>query len=554
MLPQTRSSEAPGLDVYLRAITRRPWLVGLFLALALTLALLFLSVRSASYTASNRVLVGPTPYGSARPDQLVEPSLEREREVLSSLEVAETVRRRLDVDRSAAELLDDLTVEFQPETDTLRVSYTHPDPQLAALYANAFADAYADLRESQAAEHYVSRIAALDARLADVRTRLVEVGAEVDELTQERAALTAAGAPATAATAIETSLLTLRSEQSQLTNEQRALLSSRSALVAEQSVEVPAARQLSIALPPEAPNGMGATTVLLLAVIAGLGFGVAAAFVADRLDTRTRDRFQLERALGTPTLASVPSLGLRARLSGQSLIMTSERTSLAAHLARETFRRLRSSLQFIQTRQDVDLFLVTSANPGEGKTTVVANTAVAIANAGRSVAVVSADLRKPRIDEVFGLESARGLSEYLDGDDEVELALSGVDGLAILPAGQISGHSSELLGSQRMKELLVSLQDMFDIVLVDTPPMLATADAGTIAAFGGAVVIVVDAKNTPLDDLAVVRTELERVGAVVVGSVLNRDPAHARGRFSLRRRRRYYAPTAKATPRVTPEA
>lgn len=554
MLPHNRPAEAPTLDVYLKALARRPWLVALCLAGVLALALLFLSLRSTTYTASSRVLVGPTPYASTRPNQLVEPNLEREREVLTSLEVAQTVRDRLGTKAEAPLLLADLTVEFQPDTDTIRVAYTDPDPERAALMADAFAQAYVDLRQAQAAGYYRSQIAAVDARLADLREGLVALGTEIDTLTQQRAALSAAGAAGNEITGIDTALLTLRSEQGQFNNEQRELLTMRSALLAEESLRVPAARQLSTARPPANPNGMGATTVLTLALIAGLGLGVAAAFVADRLDTRTRDRFELERSLGTPTLASVPSLGLRTRLSGHSLVMTSDRSSVTAHMAREAFRRLRSSLQFIQTRQDVSLFLVTSANPAEGKSTVVANTAVAIATAGRSVAVVSADLRKPRIDGLFGLESAPGLSEYLDGDDNVDLAHSGVDGLAILPAGRYSAHSSELLGSQRMKQLLVSLQELFDIVLVDTPPVLATADAGTLAAFGGAVVIVVDAKNTSLDDLALVRTELDRVGAVVLGSVLNRDPAQSRGRLRLRRRKGYYAPNAAVAAPADAEA
>lgn len=557
MLPDNRSSEVPGLEAYLKAVLRRLWLVGLCLAAVLGLGLLYLSTRSLDYTASSRVLVGPTPYGATRQDQLVEPNLEREREVLTSLEVAELVQKRFGLEADGSELFGGLAVMFQPKTDTLRVTYTDADPSRAATYANAFADAYVDLRESQRAEYFRSQIGAVDVRLADVREGLAEVGGELERLTAERAALTAGGAPATEVAAVDSLLLALRSDQSQYSNEQRNLTTARSALLAEESVQVPAARRLSTARPPSTPNGMGASTVLALALIAGTGMGVAAALVADRLDTRTRNRFDLERLLGSPTLASVPPLGWRVRLGGNGLVMASARQDTSSHMAREAFRRLRSSLQFIQTRQDSDLFLFTSANPGEGKTTVVANTAVAIARSGRSVAVVSADIRRPRIDSLFGLESYRGLSEYLEGDlegdDEVELASSGIEGLSILPAGRPSANTTELLGSERMKQLLVSLHETFDMVLVDTPPVLATADTGTIAPFGGAVVLVVDAKNTPLEDLAVLRAELQRVGAVVIGSVLNRDSSQLRGRFSLRRRKRYYGqPSTQAEAAVAP--
>lgn len=540
MLPDNRSFEAPGLDVYLKAVIRRWWLVGLCVAACLTLALLYLSTRSVSYTAVTRVLVGPTPYGATRQDQLVEPNLEREREVLTSLEVAETVRGRLGSEVDEAELFGGLDVMFQPGTDTLRVTYTDPDPERAALFANAFAEAYVDLREAQRAEFFRSQIAAVDARLEDVRGALAQVTGEIEALTAERSSLTARGAPAAEVAAVDSLLVNLRADQGQFNNEQRNLVTTRSALLADESVQVPAARRLSTARPPTGPNGIAAGTVLLLALIFGAGMGVAAALVADRLDTRTRDRFELERLLGTPTLASVPPLGWRVWLAGNSVVMSSDRHTVRGHVAREAFRRLRSSLQFIQTRQETDLFLFTSANPAEGKTTIVANTAVAIASSGRSVAVVSADLRRPRIDALFGVESYRGLAEYLEGDDEVELASVGIDGLSILPAGRAHADSTELLGSERMKQLLVSLHDMFDMVLVDTPPVLATADAGALAPFGGAVVLVVDAKNTPLEDLAVARTELERVGSVVIGSVLNRDSSQVRGRFRLRRRKGYY--------------
>lgn len=191
--------------------------------------------------------------------------------------------------------------------------------------------------------------------------------------------------------------------------------------------------------------------------------------------------------------------------------------------AAEAFRVLRTNLQFMGLDAPLKSLLVTSASPGEGKSTVTANLAVAFAQAGARVCLVDADLRRPTAHKLFGLDNWNGLTTALVGQSPVEHSLreTAVEGLLVLPSGPIPPNPAELLGSQRMVRLLADLQDRFDLVLVDTPPVLAVTDACVLAPkVGGALVV---ARSGAVDRQQVVRAKesLEAVKAQVLGVVLD---------------------------------
>jgi capsular exopolysaccharide synthesis family protein len=170
--------------------------------------------------------------------------------------------------------------------------------------------------------------------------------------------------------------------------------------------------------------------------------------------------------------------------------------------------------------------MVVSALPGEGKTTVAANLSVALAATDKRVVLVSADMRRPRIHEMFGLPNGRGLSNILTGQVPADLGVLDwrVENLYVCPSGPTPPNPAELLQSQRMRDLVAELRGLVEYVVLDAPPVLTVADPLVLAALVDGVVFVVDARSTERDAIAEARRRLEQVGAKVLGGVMNKVP------------------------------
>lgn len=192
--------------------------------------------------------------------------------------------------------------------------------------------------------------------------------------------------------------------------------------------------------------------------------------------------------------------------------------------------------------------MVVSSLPGEGKTTVAANLAVMLAQADRRVVVISADMRRPRLHELFGLSNGRGLSDVLGGDLSLPdcVFATQLPNLLVCPAGPIPPDPAEMLQSDRMQELLATLRQTADFVLLDCPPVLTVADPLGLAFMADAALFVIDSTGTKRSEVAEARYRLEQVGTILLGGVLNKMPAPARGRYGYGYG---YSPNGAATSR-----
>ena len=190
--------------------------------------------------------------------------------------------------------------------------------------------------------------------------------------------------------------------------------------------------------------------------------------------------------------------------------------------AAEAYRTLRTNLQFASLDRDLRTLLVTSAAEGEGKTTVVANLGVALAESGSRVLLVDADLRRPGLHRVFDLPLTPGLSNALLAEETDPTVLeTGVAGLSVLSAGDPPPSPGEFVASSRLQRLLSQLRSTFDYVLLDTAPVTLVADAAVLAPSVDGVILVVSAGKTKRDLVRRAREQLEVVGARVLGVVLN---------------------------------
>ena len=252
---------------------------------------------------------------------------------------------------------------------------------------------------------------------------------------------------------------------------------------------------------------------LAIGLVLGLVLGLGAAFAREAVDRRVLDSASLERTLGLTRLGSVP-----LELDDELLPALSHPSSLRA----EAYRLVRANVQFTDLHHVTPLLLVTSSNPGDGKTSLSTNLAVSCALAGERVIIVDADLRQPRVGAHFGLQPGPGLSDVLAGRQPLELAVTVMEGLDVLTSGPLPRNPSELLGSRRMVELLEHLSKSYDRVILDAPPILAVADAVKLASFVTGVVLVLRIGATTIDEVGRAQKSLDQAGARVLGIVANR--------------------------------
>ena len=303
------------------------------------------------------------------------------------------------------------------------------------------------------------------------------------------------------------------------------------ARVAEES-ELGYARVVRPAFTPSIPVAPHRTRNVALAIFLGLAFGVILAVGRVRLDHRIFRPDDLQQK-GFALLGTIPDVDalIKKDFDGKETIDVDGRdvdTHLIALLnpmatASETYRALRTSVQFSRPDAVVETVLVTSPNPGEGKSVTAANLAVVMAQSGRRVLLVDADLRRPTVHQKLGLSREPGLVQLLFSDapptfDDMRPV---ADDLYALPAGSLAPNPSELLGSKRMREVLASLNGLFDLVILDAPPVLAATDAVLLSTQADATLVVVRSGKTRDYELESAMDALNGVGAKTIGTVLN---------------------------------
>jgi capsular exopolysaccharide synthesis family protein len=290
---------------------------------------------------------------------------------------------------------------------------------------------------------------------------------------------------------------------------------------------------------------------LLLAGLLGLLIGAAVAVLKGRLDTSVRSPDALQRFDVGPYLGSISA---DRTMNRQPLVGGVSGLSWRA----EELRRLRTNLTSVKIDGTVRTIAITSAVPGEGRSSVAANLAILFAQTGFRVVVVDANLRNPRLADIFHIEAVGGLTNVLAGQASLDSVLQpwGARRLCVLPSGTSPPNPSELLGSPAMAALLRELRDTFDLVIIDTPPLLPVTDAAVVAAQADGNILVVRNGRTSVGQVRTAAQALHTVEARMLGCVLNMAPALSRSqrkdyRSSYRDERpRTYAAPAQPSKRA----
>jgi succinoglycan biosynthesis transport protein ExoP len=278
---------------------------------------------------------------------------------------------------------------------------------------------------------------------------------------------------------------------------------------------------------PLAPVSPRPTLNIALGAVIGLALAAGFALLREMLDTRIRNERDVRAVTDAPLLGSI---AFDPKAKQRPLIVHVDPLSPRS----ESFRTLRTNLQFIEVDDDSRSLVVTSATPGEGKSTTTANLAIAIADAGQTVILVDADLRKPKVADYMNLDGGVGLTDVLIGRVDLVDAVQqwGSKSLYVLPAGQIPPNPSELLGSKAMATLLKELQAEFDWVLFDAPPLLPVTDAAVLSKHVESVVLVSSAGKATKHQLETAVQLLETVDSEVGGVVLTMVPTRGADAYS----------------------
>ncbi|MCD6336141.1 MAG: polysaccharide biosynthesis tyrosine autokinase [Candidatus Latescibacteria bacterium] len=286
---------------------------------------------------------------------------------------------------------------------------------------------------------------------------------------------------------------------------------------------------------PDEPVPAHSKRNLVLGAMVGLGLGLGIAFALEYMDNTIRTAEDLSRTLGLSVMGTIPDIqkleNMQRKRSGKKkrkgggeqddpgLISRYETKDMVV----ESYRSLRTNLQFASVDKPLKSMLISSPGPMEGKTLTVANLGISFAEMDKRTIIVDADLRRPRQHKLFGVGKEPGLTDYLVGTASLEDVIlpTEVDHLSLIPAGRGSPNTAEMLGSNRMSDLIRKLISEHDIVLFDSPPLVPVTDAALLASKMDGILLVTKYASTHKDAVHHALEILEKVGAPTIGAILN---------------------------------
>jgi succinoglycan biosynthesis transport protein ExoP len=437
--------------------------------------------------------------GAVRPDDAI--SLDRLRNTYGRIVTSDLLRRQL-TEELGLETEPRVHVDLIPTTELMRITVEDDRPETPPRAA----DHLASLLVARVREITARDIEAADARF---RTRVDELEREIQLIRREREELRSSGGSndATAARIVELEAdLRLQEETVVALREEHE----RNRLA--RAARADGLLVLEPAPPRAVRSGPARATIGALALFAGLVGGLGLAFLFENVSRRLHGKDEIEQAIQAPVLGAIPSV----RGAQNGALFNS------ASAGEEAFRRLATNVLAVAASDGVRTILVTSATPGEGKSTVVANLARAIAEAGARVVVVDADLRRPRLHRIFRLPGDEGLATVAAGAPvEAVVQATSIPRLALLAGGESTSNPALLLRSPAVRTAIRQLEERFDAVLVDGPALLGVTDSLVLAPIVGGVLFVVRDDLARRETVGSACEQLARMHVDTLGVVLN---------------------------------
>ncbi len=507
------------LRQYLAVIQRYWWLLILTTVLAAGAAFYFSVTSPSTYRATTTLEVEPgadpldDPYSISSVD-----TVERAAEIftakIKSPVLLDEVKDRLELQMDIGGLV---SVQQVGDTQFLRISAQSGDPALAQALANTVAQVFIERETQQQQARFQDGLQELQNQIKALEASIADTQLDIASLSD------ASGAPS------EFVKLEITRLESQLSRDQTRLVV---LLTSAEDFRLAMARytdNITVHAPaelPGAPIGSRTRQNTLLGAVTGLMIGVGVAFLLEYLDDTVKSPDDVKHNLAVNVLGALPRLGSNGR--PRLIVAEQPRQPMS-----EAFRNLRTSIQFSSVDRPIRTLLVTSPQPTDGKTFIAANLAVVLAQGGQAVVLVDADLRHPMQHRLFGLPKEPGLSTALLDTDQrpASLQATSVDGLRLVTSGSTAPNPAELLASQRMAEFIQWLLSQADVVVFDSPPVLAVTDAAVLSSLTDGTILVLDCGETRIPAAAQAVERLADVGENLLGAVLNRLPRSSDGYY-----------------------
>lgn len=499
------------------------WLWPIVLATAVAGLSAFVTSRLTTpvYSASSRLLINQAPAGRNSVDYTSILTSERLAQTYSSLltgrPVLEAAIAALNLDTTSTALGKRISVNLVRDTQLIEVTVENEDPALAARLANLIPETFSQQNDALQQSRYASTKTSLSNELDTINTQIEGLQKTIDQL----------GAATSAED--QAKLSRLQTELTQARQTYATVLQSYENVRLAEAQATSNVVLVEPAVAPSKPVRPRTAFNTALAALVGLILAVGVVLLIEYLDDSIRSDEQVRDILQAPVIGVVSKLA--APRSGP-ISLAEPRSPVV-----EAFRSVRTNILYAGVDKPLQRIMVTSAGPAEGKTFLASNLAVVMAQAGLRVILVDADLRRPSIHKVFNRPNRNGLTDLMlqtaNGWSGV-MQETAVRNLHIISSGPIPPNPSELLGSQKMNQLLDYLSQTSDAIIIDTPPILAVTDALVLARHADAVLLVVDAGTTRMGAALQAKAHLEKVGAKVLGVVMNKVATKGNGYYKYR--------------------
>jgi len=513
---------------YISVIFSRKWvIIGVTLAVV-AMALVFSFLQKPLYESRVMILADINRAGQSASDNLLslafnDPNtfIQTQAEIIQTRTMARKVHDRLEYDYEEAryesehggdvfipesipseeQLMNRVKVERAQNTNVFQIAVTDNHPLLARDIAQAYAEEYILDRQ-------LAAIKQISEARKEVWNRITELESQIQDIAQRVKQYTKENIPPE-----------LEAEASQAVNLWATLYEKYMSLRIAEALEQ---RGLEVIEPAEAGIKVSPRTARngVLALFLGLILGVGLAFLADYLDDTLKTREDFARHYNAPIIGEIARHSPPGEKEELEIVYLSDPGSTAA----EGYRNLRTNIQFLNLEGNTRLIMVTSASPDEGKTSVALNLGAALAEMGKRVVVVEADLRRPAMDDLWKGKHARGLTDVIMGTASLEQAVVplGKQNLALLMCGVKPPNPAELVSSQAMQDILHRLRQEYDYVIVDAPPVLAVSDAVAMAPMMDGVILAASYRIARRDAARHAMELLSKVEARVLGVVINK--------------------------------
>lgn len=491
--------ESIDIRQYLALFWQWAWLIALVTIIAGLASFLISQRMTPIFSASTTLYINEAPstkatdYNSIITSERISGTYSK---MLTTRPVLEEVAARLGI--NVESFLNDVTVSPIRDTTLIQINVESPDPQMATNIANELTAVFAAQVKSIQAERFSVSKESLQNQIADME-------AQIDQATADLTTELDAGVRAS----LETKITQYRSIYSNL------LLSYEQIRLSE-AQSVSTVIQVDPATVPNKPISPQVFRNTALAAIVGFMLAVGLIFVIEAIDDTIKTAEDVKRIVGLPVLGIITKHPVE---DGKPITNLSPRSPVS-----EAFRNLRTNVQYSSIDKPINVLLVTSTDPREGKTTVVTNLGIVFAQNGSNVTLIDADLRKPTLHRKVGVPNRSGLTSLFVRSLaalENTFQRSGINNLQVITSGELPPNPSEMLGSKKMEAILHQIKETSDMIIIDSPPALAVTDALVLVPYVDAVLLVVKPGVTKANAVRDVVEQFRRSNAKLIGVVLN---------------------------------